>query len=202
MHFLICDSSGNVAVIEFLEGKMVSYTSDELPIAALTNNPYRTTIKYMAEQAKGSHDPDYGKSLESINRSVMQLEQINDYHALESKPDIYDYSFSILNSVSGSATQWSIVYDIGRSRILYRTSGNRNVRILQLRDMDFSCASTEMVLAADANPDDSDSFEEFSLSLNEKLINGVLSNSSFLSDCLEKYRDGMISYPKTTSVRR
>jgi hypothetical protein len=31
--------------------------------------------------------------------------------------------------------------------------------------MDFSCASTEMVLAADANPDDSDSFEEFSLSL-------------------------------------
>jgi hypothetical protein len=31
--------------------------------------------------------------------------------------------------------------------------------------MDFSCESTEMVLAADANPDDSDSFEEFSLSL-------------------------------------
>ena len=50
MHFLICDSSGNVAVIEFLEGKMVSYTGDELPIAVLTNNPYATTIKYMAEQ--------------------------------------------------------------------------------------------------------------------------------------------------------
>jgi hypothetical protein len=94
------------------------------------------------------------------------------------------------------------VYDIGRSRILYRTSGNGNVRILKLEEIDFSCASTEMVLAADANPDDSNSFEEFSLSLNEKLINEILSSSSFLSDCLKEYRDRMIAYPKTTSAMR
>jgi hypothetical protein len=152
----------------------------------------------MTEQIKSGHKNDYDKSLESIIRSETQAKQIGDYNALTSKPDIYNYSFSILDSVGGSATQWSIVYDIGRSRMLYKTSGNKRIRTIQFEDIDFSCGSIDMVLDADADPEDKDSFEEFNLYLNEKLINDILSSSDFLRDSLSRYKAGMIAYPKTT----
>ncbi len=39
-HYLIGDRFGNAAVIEFLDGRMVSHTAPNLPVAALTNNVY------------------------------------------------------------------------------------------------------------------------------------------------------------------
>jgi penicillin V acylase-like amidase (Ntn superfamily) len=44
-HYLVCDRHGDCAVIEFLEGEMVVYTGEELPVAALANSTYQDSVK-------------------------------------------------------------------------------------------------------------------------------------------------------------
>ena len=43
-HFLICDKSGTIACIEWLQGKMTVYTGDKLPIPAMVNSTYESCI--------------------------------------------------------------------------------------------------------------------------------------------------------------
>ena len=58
-HFLICDSSGKGAVIEFINGKMIAWTNGTLPVAALANSPYGISLS--AYQTK--MDPAFNRSL-------------------------------------------------------------------------------------------------------------------------------------------
>ncbi len=44
VHFLVSDKTGKCAAIEFLDGKMVVYTGDEMPVTALSNSMY-TVLK-------------------------------------------------------------------------------------------------------------------------------------------------------------
>jgi hypothetical protein len=48
-HFLVCDRSGECAVIEFLEGEMVAYTGESLPIQVLTNSTYEDSLKALED---------------------------------------------------------------------------------------------------------------------------------------------------------
>jgi len=43
-HYLVCDRTGDCAVIEFLEGEMLAYTGDSLPVLALANSSYQDSL--------------------------------------------------------------------------------------------------------------------------------------------------------------
>ncbi len=43
-HYLVSDRTGNSAVIEFIEGKMVVHTDEAVPVKALTNNTHEESI--------------------------------------------------------------------------------------------------------------------------------------------------------------
>ena len=45
LHFLICDSGGNVAAIEFRNGAMVVYRNNHLPIEVLENDLYSKSLE-------------------------------------------------------------------------------------------------------------------------------------------------------------
>jgi len=47
IHFLVCDQTGEVAAIEFLDGKMVHHTKDSLLVDVLANNTYEDSIRYL-----------------------------------------------------------------------------------------------------------------------------------------------------------
>jgi penicillin V acylase-like amidase (Ntn superfamily) len=44
-HYLICDRSGACAAVEFLEGRTVFHTGEALPVKALTNTAYQTSVE-------------------------------------------------------------------------------------------------------------------------------------------------------------
>ena len=48
-HFFVCDRSGECAVIEFLEGEMVAYTGESLPVQVLTNSTYEDSLKALVD---------------------------------------------------------------------------------------------------------------------------------------------------------
>jgi penicillin V acylase-like amidase (Ntn superfamily) len=45
IHFLVADAAGNVATIEFLDGKMVVHKDKELPFPVLTNDTYASSVQ-------------------------------------------------------------------------------------------------------------------------------------------------------------
>ena len=47
MHVLVLDKVGDCAVIEFLSGRMTVYRGADLPVAALTNDTYAKSLKYL-----------------------------------------------------------------------------------------------------------------------------------------------------------
>jgi choloylglycine hydrolase len=49
IHFLVCDSEGNTATIEFINGEMVCHMNEKLPIPLLTNNTYKESISYLKQ---------------------------------------------------------------------------------------------------------------------------------------------------------
>jgi len=143
LHFLVSDRIGNCAAIEFIDGKMVYYTKETMPVKALTNSKYAKNIKFW----KKGKLPQYDFA-RSVHRFVSVAKMLNNYDPKTSKP-IVEYAFDILKNVAnggidgvqvqyyGITTQWSIVYDIKNLRIYFRTLANQNIRYINLISFDF-----------------------------------------------------------------
>ncbi len=125
LHYLITDANGNTAVVEFIGGKMVSYTDKELPICVLENEPYANSM-------------DNFKNDETC-RFNTAANLIKNYKGNSSSSAI-DYSFKILQEVALSA-EWSVVYDINNRQVHFKTSTNQDIRIVDMKSFDFSCTS-------------------------------------------------------------
>jgi len=70
-HFLVSDKSGKCAVIEFLEGKMVVYTGDTMPVMALTNSRYAESLDYW----KKGVAPEFDK-WKSFTRFILAADMV------------------------------------------------------------------------------------------------------------------------------
>lgn len=122
LHYLICDAGGNSAVIEFLDGKMVFYKNNSLPVSVLENEPYSQSLKSF-----NNNQPC---------RFTTAANLIKKYNG---KGSGVDYSFNILDQVALSA-EWSVVYDITQKQIHFKTNNNKQVRMIDMKAFDFACA--------------------------------------------------------------
>ena len=61
---------------------------------------------------------------------------------LTDKAEPVAYAFDILQKVASRGTQWSIVYDLEKLAIHFRTTGDPQVRVLSVKDFDFACGAT------------------------------------------------------------
>ena len=154
-HFLICDSSGNSAVIEFINGKMIIKTNELLPLTALANSPYDESISAY----KTKSNTDFNRSLYNFCTAASM---IDNYSKNDVKDDI-SYSFNMLKSVAqGHFTKWSIVYDIKNLKVYFKVfesptltetqiiylkdEGFANTKIVDLSKIDFTCSSPSLVM--------------------------------------------------------
>ncbi len=49
IHFFVCDAQGHAAVVEFIEGKLVCHTGEQLPHKLITNDTCDNSLAYLAE---------------------------------------------------------------------------------------------------------------------------------------------------------
>jgi len=139
-HYLVCDRSGECAVIEFLDGKMVHYSGDALPVKALSNSAYSEALHASAEQIHVSN------SLQRFGAVTKALA----FAPASSKPPA-DYAFDILAGVALPFNAWRIVFDPLNLRVYWRTNHNPAVRWLDLADLNFSCRTPVMVMDVHAD---------------------------------------------------
>jgi penicillin V acylase-like amidase (Ntn superfamily) len=184
-HFLICDRSGNTAVIEFLNGKMIVNTGEHFKVTALANSTYQESLTAYNTKA----NTNYNRSLYNFCTAANMIEN---YSNNSVNSDV-DYSFDILKSVAqGHATKWSIVYDIKNlkvyfkifetptltdTQIIYLTDeGTAKTKIVDLKEFDFNCSSPSLVMDLEIDKEGlvNSCLTEYTTEINKKYISKTL----------------------------
>ena len=173
LHYFVCDTTGQAAVIEFINGEMKVYTEETLVVPVLSNNSYENSIKYLNLHRGFGGDKlvvNSPASQERFVRAAVMLTQINPLD----RDYIIDYAYGILKTVSQHDTQWSIVYDIPNRKIHFNTRINPFVKTISFQDIDFT--SKSMISILDDHPfnNETPEFIEYAHERNDILLQHVL----------------------------
>lgn len=196
LHYFVCDRDGNSAAIEFLDGKLIYYTNEKMPVKVLTNSTYEDGVRSWHHHQERRKSNYYAGARRFV-RTAALLER---YEANPSA-EMIDRAFGILSAVSqGSFTKWNIVYDIRNLAIYFRTYSNRKIRQMALQDFDFSCQSPVLVLHINdhLSSDVTGRFIEYTRKDNRLLIENIFRSIS-VDDMMRKTILGKaVAYPEET----
>jgi choloylglycine hydrolase len=145
LHFLIADRSGKAAVVEFAGGRMVSYSGNGLPVRVLSNNSYAESVRFLKMHRGFGGERKVSNGPESAERFVRAATILEDFD-WPVRGVLSDHAFTVLRSVEQADTQWSIVYNIPRHLVFFKTRAHRRLKIISLDALDFSCASPVLML--------------------------------------------------------
>lgn len=178
IHYLIADAGGNVATIEFLNGKMVVHKGEELPFAVLTNDTYASAV----QTAKPLVDKkEITLNNNSLDRFVKTCSMIKKFNETNSEMPVTDFAFSILDKVAqGSYTQWSIVYDISNKQIHFKTEANKNIKTIRFSAFDLDCSKSSRMfnMNQEGKGDISSYFTLHDKKLKQQIMSRVVTESS------------------------
>jgi len=145
-HYLVSDSTGDCAVIEFLNGQMVVHTGPTLPVAALANNTYSESVDLLDGGTGGSGERSGIQNVTgSLRRFQIAAEKVKAFEPVSTE-DAVKYAFNILDKVGGAATLWSIVFDTHDLTVYFRTKSHQTIRYLSLNDFDLSCQTPDKTI--------------------------------------------------------
>jgi penicillin V acylase-like amidase (Ntn superfamily) len=191
MHFLVSDKAGNVAVIEFLRGKMVVHSGNELPVPLVTNYKYDSEIKKLVKFLKfGDGDKITALGTEPMNkdnwekdtlnngdlRSIMGTYLLKDYQKKLDNP-LVEGAFEILKSITNDTNQFAAVFDPINMLIYYKTKKNPEIRKLDFKDFDFITPSMGLMYSMDKDfTDVKKDFEPYTKEADDKLMHEFLAS--------------------------
>lgn len=193
LHFLVSDAHGDIAAIEYVDGRMVVHTGEDLRCAALANTTYDLSLEHKAKLDAAGSDSSPPRTSSSLDRFATAAAMAEAYDRGTGSP--VDYAFSILDCVSTGATQWNIVYDPRDQTIHYRTRGNRAIRRLAMNTFDFACPSPRLCVDIEKNARGCADFETYSYEGNLKLIETVWNSVEFLKPLPQDVRIAWATYP-------
>ena len=172
-HYLVADRHGNVVVIEFLNGRMVSHTAPNLPVAALTNNVYEESCTTWERLRRHGN---YAGQSSSPHRFCLAADRVDGFQPTSDSKAVA-YAFDTLYEVRGErfaifTTNWSLVFDTKNLRAYYKTIRNSDIRWVDLKDFDLRCgAPVKMIDIHDGEPGDvADEFFDFDFDLNRNHV--------------------------------
>jgi choloylglycine hydrolase len=180
-HFLVCDSRGKGAVIEFINGKIHVVSGEEFKVKVLSNSPYDESVSAYHNQI----NTDYNRSLYNFCAAARMI----DNYSSSTVKDKIKYSFEILEKVSqGNFTKWSIVYDVKNliihfkvyespklteTQILYTEERDAvKSKIVDLKGVNFSCTEPSLLMDLELEKEGqvNQYFDDYSTAVNKKYI--------------------------------
>jgi len=197
IHFLVSDSRGKCASIEFLQGKMVCHAGWSMPVKVLANSTYNNSIAYFWQYRflnLFSPIPIPEDNRPSLLRFAVAADRVKKYRPQRSGPAI-DYAFQILRDVEMRPTNhtlWSTVYDGSNKQIHFRSWSNDQIRRVDLSAVDFSCTTPVKVLdiSAELSGDVTNSFVDYTKDIDLEMLNSW--------GLPQQAIDDISSYPDTT----
>ena len=196
LHYLVADAEGNVATIEFLEGKMTVHKGSSLPFPVLTNSTYSES----KELVMARHATNIGGANNSLVRFVTACNMVNQFTTDQVKAPAVDHAFNILGEVAqGSHTKWSIVYDLKKKEIHFKTLGFTSVKTVRFSAFDLSCNSPSMTfdMNQQSTGDISSDFLKFSNEINKKILDVSVEQSKNEIQISDRAKQEALDYPGT-----
>lgn len=186
IHYFVCDTQSNCAVIEWLKGKPVATSGEALRPQLITNSSFADSVSALGQDQEESES-----SLSRFRRAAAFL---------ESHPASLEESFNLLEEVKmKKLTTWQIVYDLSKKEITYRTKNNPALRSLRLNEFEYSCGGPVQVLNIDSgNSEVRGLFSDYDSSKNYEVVQDSLSEVNgawLLAPFLNRY-------PETTYCAR
>ena len=186
VHYIIADRGGRGFVVDFINGKtVVSKTGDKFQV--VTNSNYSKTANYYL-----SHLNDFDKKGQNSNDRFCQLSS----KANQKRSNIAEGIFDILaeSEVDQESykTQWTIVYDIYKYEIHFKSRLNKEVKIISLKTLDFN--SNYIPVAMNVNTKHIE-WENFNSNWNKKILTLYLIHNNVKLD-LEQVNEHMMN-PKS-----
>jgi choloylglycine hydrolase len=185
-HYLIADSTGACAVIEYLDGKPAVYCGESAPVCALTNTTYEQALSHVPMDKAFGGGMDIASGSDSYGRFVLIARLLRDYDA-QTDGAADHYAFHILDAVSCDQTLRSVVYDATGRRVLWRTPGNPQIRWLDLNAFEFDSGIPAQFVDIEAGDGDVDTLlSDYSREANAALVDAVLGPSFQDSTVIEE----------------
>jgi choloylglycine hydrolase len=189
---------GDCAVIEFLDGKMVHYVKETMPVKVLSNfETYGDLISSLNIYKSWGGDLPAPQSSGPFDRFVRAADMVKNYNPKTSK-SASDYAFDVLANVAVVKgvvpTAWSIVFDIKNLHVYYHGLDKKQIKHFALSSFDFSCNTPVKLLDIKTGliGDITKNFFDY----NYKLYRGLLLNTLNLLD--NERLDIIANYPQST----
>ncbi len=146
IHLFVADKSGDYAIIEFIDSSIVVHRGDTAPVPILCNYEYKMELTRVKQfdgffgWLRKTINPDYDMRFITVNNALIDSK--------ENQPDDPgSFCFELLASIQNESTkQWSMVYDLQKNRIMFRTAANTDLKFLNLSDIDFSSGGRSLIL--------------------------------------------------------
>ena len=167
-HAIMADATGASAVVEYIEGKMVVYTGKTLPVCALSNIAYEKALWSYRNDGPRWWWLGMGDSPERFATVAKRMAQY--------KPGIHTnstrYALESLTRAANQYTLWSVVYNIDKRTIWFRTVCSGNTKIINLSDFDFSCDAPSLMIDVDTQERDNvaDKFQPYDRQTNKRVF--------------------------------
>ena len=213
-HFFTGDRDGRCAAIEFLDGEPVVHSGESLPVTALMNTEYSQELDTLKtyEGFGGDKEIPMSDKTDINSRFVKAAYMLRNYRKSVS-PTIIDYGFDILRQLEAVIdqtkwTQWSIVCDMKRLKVYFRTSVGRDIRYVSFDSFDFSNELPVKILDinADLSGNVAEKFKDYALSANsaEQFVGLMNRDPNFEKRLVSRgitsqiLRDRLANYAETT----
>jgi penicillin V acylase-like amidase (Ntn superfamily) len=196
LHFFVADRKGETATVEFVDGKSVYHVSKDMPVRVLTNSTYSSSIAYLKQHQGFGGSTPIPQGMMSLDRFVRAAVGASGYTPSDQSP--VDYAYSVLGSVAqDTGTQWSIVYDVERQRIYFRTHESPSTKYINLGELDFSCSQPAQIIDIDLKAEGSVNayWKPYTRAANLDLLDRTYAATSFLQNIPQSTKEAVASYP-------
>lgn len=203
LHYLVADAGGNVATIEFLDGKMTVHKEKDLPFPVLTNDTYGSSVQTAKPLIEKDSKITLGNN--SLDRFVTACYMVKKYNETNIDIPVTDFAFSILDKVAqGSYTQWSIVYDISNKKIHFKTDAYRNVKTIQFSFFDMDCHKPAKMfnMNQEGKGDISKQFILPDKKIKQQVLHVAVSESSNRVAISKREEEELLNYAEGVSCRQ
>ena len=194
LHYLAADRAGNVAVIEFLNGELQARTGAELPVPVLTNSTYADSLAHLARYKGFGGDAELPRGRRSLDRFVLAAAG----RTTSAEPDPVTRAFATLDGTHQDGwTRWSVVYELDRLRVHFRTETHSAVRRVDLAAFDLACPEPARMLDVDAKlaGDVAGGFAAYRTSANLDLLRRSYRKTPFLTQVPEARIEANARHP-------
>jgi len=199
-HFLVADSSGNAATIEFIAGKMLVHRGKDLPFPVFTNSSYAASVKAANDANVLSGNTNFSFQDNSLQRFTRACSMVQQFQQHKIDKPIVDYAFYILKKVAAPGfTRWSIVYDLKNKMIHFKTAEFQDIKSFTLNAFDFACTAPAMVLDMNQSikGDKNKNFLPFSDAINREITERAVKESQSQLPISNEAKEANIIYPRS-----